>query len=251
MILQMTETPIVIAFPMLYGANRRLREDLSWKDWEELSIRELNDLIYTQRSKELGMLAYISRKFPYYAKEITLNGRVIKADNFFSAKRIYEQNLNDFDFDAFSTNRTLYGDEPYNVVTYAVVVLWRGVYYGHIYAWMSPTNKDYVFAIGIRSTVENWLLKGTDRGLDHVSAYLLEGVRQFALSNGARNVAIVDPRAVMIPILLNYGFRRMELDEAEIVWEYLGNAIILRWGSLYIKEDLSEPIMRGIPFTKI
>lgn len=95
----------------------------------------------------------------------------------------------------------------FNVEIYAVVLINNNQYYGHIYTWMSPTNNNVSIAMGIRGRVDNLFLREIGEALPNVSSYLLEGVRRFALINGATKIIIPYPLDVMGRILPTFGFR--------------------------------------------
>ena len=95
----------------------------------------------------------------------------------------------------------------FNVELHAVVLLNKeNEYWGHIYAWVSPTEHNYCFAMGIRSRVDSILLSKVGKTVRNVSGYLLEGVRQFALSKGCHTIIIPSPMPVMKGILTKLGF---------------------------------------------
>lgn len=126
-------------------------------------------------------------------------------DSVYDYREIYSR-----DTDAFSG--FLRGGENFNVDLHAVVLLSRGEYYGHIYAWISPIDPNMCFALGIRNRVDSIFIKGTDKEIKNVSKYLFEGVRKFALLNGANTISVDTPKQNVIPILRKIGFENNPID---------------------------------------
>lgn len=117
--------------------------------------------------------------------------------------------------EVYSRDQDAFEQFNFNVELNAIVLTYNGEYYGHIYCWISPIEK-IVLAMGIRNRVDNIFLKGTDKYLPDVSGYLLEGVRNFALSNGIDQMIIVTPLPIMRNILSDLGFK-MEFISSKII----------------------------------
>lgn len=117
--------------------------------------------------------------------------------------------------EVFSRDQDAFEQENFNVKLYAIVLLRDNQYYGHIYTWLSPISST-VLAMGIRNRVDSIFIKGTEDDLPGVSRYLLEGVRQFALSKGSAIMSIVHPRPIMQQILPHFGFIKTPIS-AEII----------------------------------
>ena len=107
-------------------------------------------------------------------------------------------NIHDVDMQVALHYRT------WNTKTYAVVLFYKGMYYGHIYAWISPVDPTKCFAIGIRARTDAVFLQDTLRNTSH---YLLEGVRLFAKAKGCTSITIPSPLIVMQGILPKLGFK--------------------------------------------
>ena len=105
--------------------------------------------------------------------------------------------------DVLERDQEVFNQTDWNVTTYAIVLLYKGEYFGHIYTWLSPIDSTTCFAMGIRGRVDS--VFRTDK-LQNVASYLLEGVRRFALAKGARSIIITHPLDVMRVILLRLGF---------------------------------------------
>jgi len=93
----------------------------------------------------------------------------------------------------------------YQGILYAVVVLYREEYFGHIYSWVSPTVPNFCFTMGYRKRSD--AIFRVDK-LNDIYLYLLEGVRQLALSKGCTSLAIVWPNQEGVDLLTPIGFVR-------------------------------------------
>jgi hypothetical protein len=113
--------------------------------------------------------------------------------------------------DVFTRDREAMLQNGFNVRTHAVVLIYRGEYYGHIYTWISPVNVDMCFAMGIRARVDNLFLDA-NRRLMNISHILLEGVRRFALGMGCTSISVPRPFPVMENILEQLGFEAETID---------------------------------------
>ena len=104
----------------------------------------------------------------------------------------------------------------FTVETNAVVLLYGGMYYGHIYSWVSPTNPSICFAMGIRNRIDSVFVRETSEHLPNISGYLLEGVRRFAINKGCNKIFIVNPKPIMEKILPKYGFEKQSINRSII-----------------------------------
>ena len=96
--------------------------------------------------------------------------------------------------DVLERDQEVLNQKDWNVITYAIVLLYKGEYFGHIYTWLSPIDPITCFAMGIRGRVDS--VFRMDK-LQNVASYLLEGVRRFALANRATSIIITHPLNVM------------------------------------------------------
>ncbi len=120
--------------------------------------------------------------------------------------------------EVFSRDEDAFNQKGFNVTLYAVVIVKGGEYQGHIYSWLSPTDPDWFFAIGIRSRVDSVFVE--DR-LKRVSNYLLEGVRQLALAFKCKSMVITIPLPIMTKILSQNGFVQTNIKS-----QVIGNGLV-------------------------
>lgn len=125
-----------------------------------------------------------------------------------------------------------------DVELHAVVLTNNNKYYGHIYTWVSPVDKDYCLAIGIRGRIDA-IFK---REVKNVSHKLLEGVRRFAVNMGCKYVIIPRPLPIMEQILPTLGFKPTKISNALI-----GKSVLLieqsgECDNCYILEDINKII---------
>lgn len=150
----------------------------------------------------------------------------------------------------FSRDQDALSQYKFDVKIYAVVLLLNNIYQGHIYAWQSPNNKDYCFAMGIRNKIDTIFTKYEKSDLKNVSSYLLEGVRRLTLSLGSIFTVITHPRPIMKIILPKLGFVETDVEEY-----LLGNGItqkIIKDSTYYILKDMLTPIiLNDINFIKV
>lgn len=111
--------------------------------------------------------------------------------------------------DVISRDSDVFNQRNWNVITHAIIVLYKGQYFGHIYALISPIDPTICCVQGIRNRVDSVFIKDSLRDIAH---YLFEGVRAFALSNGCNKIAVVSPLPIMRRILTNWGFRPKTVD---------------------------------------
>lgn len=111
--------------------------------------------------------------------------------------------------------------------TYGIVLLNDDMeYYGHTYCWI---HKGEVFSMGIRNRIDSVFMKNTEKYIENVSYYLLEGVRQFTLRNGFKTFNIVSPLLVMHTILKKLGFIvNIRIDNGfDIMYKTIGMAKVV------------------------
>lgn len=106
--------------------------------------------------------------------------------------------------DVLERDQDVFNQRTWNVQTYAIVVLYKGEYFGHIYTWVSPVDPSLCFAMGIRGRVDSVFIEDNLQNLSH---YLLEGVRRFALAKGCSSIVVTHPLDTMKSILTRLGFR--------------------------------------------
>lgn len=111
----------------------------------------------------------------------------------------------------------------YNVQIYATVLLLDGDYYGHIYSWISPTDKDVCVFIGIRSRVDAFFIREETGKGPSVASLLLEGVRRFALSFSCKQMVVLRPLKVMRTLLPSFGFVREDRISGRIIGKSISN----------------------------
>jgi len=152
--------------------------------------------------------------------------------------------------EVFSRDQDALYQYKFDVKIYAVVLLVNNIYQGHIYAWQSPYNKDYCFAMGIRNKVDTTFTKYEKSNFENVSSYLLEGVRRLTLSLGGIYTVVTHPKPVMKIILPKLGFEKTEIEE-----KLLGNGITQKsiiHATYFILIDMLKPIiLNNIEFIKI
>lgn len=127
---------------------------------------------------------------------------------------------------------------------YAIVLLYRDIYQGHIYSWISPDDPSLCLSMGIRNRVDYPLNK--EILPDRISHLLLEGVRRFSIEKGCNTIGVVTPMDIMYPILDKKGFKRKYVDEEVIGVSLLVTSLVdedLPMNpDVYIKNDIQTPI---------
>lgn len=113
------------------------------------------------------------------------------------------KNVRDY-CEVYSRDDDAFEQKGMNVELYAIVLLVDNIYQGHIYAWLSPVNKNYCLVMGIRNRIDTIFVK--NRPIMNVSHYLLEGVRRLTLSLNAKYTIVVYPKYIMKQILPKIGF---------------------------------------------
>nr|WIL03373.1 hypothetical protein Cplu_333 [Cedratvirus plubellavi] len=144
--------------------------------------------------------------------------------------------------DVFERDLEAFGQVDFNVDLYAVVLLVGGEYFGHVYCWISPTNPDLAFCIGIRSRVD-WIFyknKYQNRDRTPISSLLFEGVRRFALFKGALYMVIYQPLQVIRSIAPRIGFE--PLSEKRYPGRDIGQSIYT-WG--YLERPYEKALIRN------
>lgn len=143
-------------------------------------------------------------------------------------------------------DQDVFANLDWEVETWAIVLLYQGEYYGHIYSWRSLVDPDRSFAMGIRSRVDRVFLEDS---LKNITAYLLEGARRLSQSQGSTTLTVTYPFQHVIQILRQLGF---ELDD-DVDTEFFGNSIVTRTskrsalGGWYCSNCFSYQVARG-PF---
>lgn len=201
-------------------------------NWQETDITELNVNLYhqvlinqvnrrlLQESCEVGNDLYVIRNFTgrNYTDsdsvlDITTYFKFDKSDKDKRCKIFDDVNISFYDVHSRDAEALIgknidYGD--FNTKPYAIILLSNGgtswnEYLGHIYVWQSPVDPTIAVAIGIRGRVENTFID-KERRIQNISAYLLEGVRQFALKHKCTKIMIPKPLHTMSRILKSNGF---------------------------------------------
>jgi len=130
----------------------------------------------------------------------------------------------------------------FNVKLYAVILLYNDIYQGHIYTWISPSDKNYCLAMGIRNRVDAIFTKDTNTYLNKVSHYLLEGVRRFALAKGSIHLIVVHPRPIMEQILPTIGFQVTRVSPM-IIGRSIAPVSFLDYTNCYQLLNILQPII--------
>lgn len=144
-----------------------------------------------------------------------------------------------------SRDHDAFNDNTINVQLYPIIVFYKNIYQGHIYAWISPVLKEYCFAMGIRNRPDTIFLRKSDpdKILNNISAYLMEGVRLFALSHNCDYVYITSPTNFMKSLLPKLGF---EYDPIPFIPNIIGRSIspdINDCPNCYKLKDINKPIV--------
>lgn len=113
-------------------------------------------------------------------------------------------------FDILERDQEVFNQTTWNVNTYAIVVIYKGEYFGHIYVWRSPIEPWLCFAMGIRGRVDAVF---REDNLPNISSYLLEGVNRFCQLKGCTSLIITHPLDVMISILSKLGFKNYTISK--------------------------------------
>jgi hypothetical protein len=153
------------------------------KDWRALSAA-LNTTIKNQIKGLYVKLLSGDRSLP---------------EHFYNVTSLYFTDIFPRDALAFSGRAEQLGRDERSDSIYAVVLLYRNEYYGHIYSW----SDSVTYAKGIRMVWDHSIRK--DR-LCNASSYLLEGVRCLCLYFENNKVAIESPTDAMKQILYKAGF---------------------------------------------
>lgn len=147
-------------------------------------------------------------------------------------------------FEVISRDQDALTYDDVNVQLYALVLVYNGIYQGHIYSWLSPYDPNYCFAMGIRNRVDAIFIRYDEDNLRNVSHYLLEGVRRFAISKGISNIIITYPKPIMVKILPLLGFVRTTVPNRlmgqSIAPGSFGNCI-----NCYKLDDIIKPIINN------
>lgn len=146
-------------------------------------------------------------------------------------------------YEVYSRDHDALVQENFNVKLRAIVLLEDGYYRGHIYAWQSPTNPAYLFAMGIRNKIDNVFCKysNIDSYVENASHFLLEGVRRLGLKFDAKYIVVVSPISIMKNILTNLGFQRVSLS-GQIIGNSINSSLATNI-NCYQLEDIKEPLI--------
>jgi len=155
--------------------------------------------------------------------------------------------------DVLTRDNEVFNQTDWNVQTYALVLIYKNTYFGHIYAWTNKninkntnenTNNKICFGMGIRNRIDSVFI---DNELPDVAKYLLEGVRRFGLAQGCNLMSIPNPLEIMKKILTNLNFYRHTIHhdvigkslavQQQFVWPYCDNCYIYNNINLPIIED--------------
>jgi hypothetical protein len=139
---------------------------------------------------------------------------------------------------------------------YAVILLYRNQYYGHIYTWLSPVDPSICCFMGIRNRVDNVFLKDIGDQLANVSYYLVEGVRRFALFMHCDKLVVVNARPIMREVILpKLGFVEINIPnyytgtninkKGPPTEKQLSNPWYHKWSCIFCLElkDIDKPIV--------
>lgn len=150
----------------------------------------------------------------------------------------------------YSRDEDAFEQDKFNIELYAVVLLVDGVYQGHIYAWQSPVDKQYCFAMGIRNRIDTIFLKYTDQNVKNVSHYLVEGCRQLTLALGSSQCVIVYPKPIMQKILPQLGFERTNV-RGSIIGNSINPFSLISWNNYTLKDMLKPIIDNNVKFSVV
>ena len=162
-------------------------------DWPPIESYELSDLLNRQAKYTQALFTQQSEQ----CRQTKRNS--VACRRFLQAQEAYE--------DVFTRDMFALGGNL-DIETYAVVLTDNEEYYGHIYTWVSPTNPDRCLMMGIRNRVDTSFLRedNVENYIAGVASLLVEGVRRFATSKGCRQISVVLPFGVIVPILKSLGF---------------------------------------------
>lgn len=146
--------------------------------------------------------------------------------------------------DIFERDLEAFAQTDFNVDLYAVVLLNRGEYFGHVYTWISPENPNLAFCIGIRSRVD-WIFYKSKHGESTlvktpISSLLFEGVRRFASIKGAKFMIIYQPLEVIRNIAPRIGFDLLPEDLYDS--KFIGISI---YNHLLLDRPFEEALIRN------
>lgn len=234
--------------------NGRYQIDWNKSDPYELTL-ELNKQIYNEYmdmnvirticeddDEENMFVVGMEDGEPTYYKNynVTNQEKIEGCDKFLAHERDYVE--------VMSRDEDALEQKDFNVKIYAIVLIVDGIYHGHIYAWISPHNKKYCFAMGIRNRVDTIFTKYRGDNVRNVSGYLLEGVRRYALCMGAESMVIVYPKPIMVKILPTMGFEKVSVD-GPIIGTSI-NPFSFKCNNCYRLIQISKPIITNdINFT--
>ena len=155
--------------------------------------------------------------------------------NFFRVQSSGFTDVSGFDQTAFSP-----ASRGITAKLYGIVLLWRGEYWGHIYAWK---NREILFAVGIRSRIDSSFQKLQYQDAPKVANVLQEGVRMLALLLGCSSIIIPQPLPVMEQILPSLGF---QIRQQYIGEDIIGRGLLTGAGLFAQKTDLRNIVIDGV-----
>lgn len=104
---------------------------------------------------------------------------------------------------------------PIKVRTKYIMLMYDGLYYGHIYCWRSVGNPKVLFAMGIRKAILNNKSMGVNgdkyRRNIRVAVELINGLKSYASQLYCDSIFIVKPLPNMAAILRGEGFIEKEI----------------------------------------
>jgi hypothetical protein len=148
----------------------------------------------------------------YSAKEDLMSKRFLA--DIHRCRPIDDNILNLILSDLFLMRDDYFVFDPVNKdIPYTAIVLLdsNGMYVGHIYTWPSSIFSKTMSVQGIRTSLYNL----SCRAFGQVSEKLIQGVSEFAQSNGFNYLQIVAPTQNMVKILSKMGFVNLKPSESE------------------------------------
>ena len=147
--------------------------------------------------------------------------------------------------DLYKKDISAFIQKDFNVELYAIVLIYKNIYQGHIYLWKSPVDPDFCFVMGIRASLDSYLDKNPDVNLSNVSYYLLDAARQMSKLLGARKLTIVMTFQIMQKIASTIGFVRYPVNLVLIGRSIHSTTSHLNYpiDNMYITTLLDEPFI--------
>lgn len=85
-------------------------------------------------------------------------------------------------------------------------------YAGHVYGFPFKRGTEIFSMIGIRSSIRQMLLRKCGMNIDMISSYLINSVKEYALSKGFKFIWVEKPIGPMPSILINHQFTVIKPD---------------------------------------